>query len=329
MIALRKKYGRIRRKENLLIFPGTFEKLVEKGIRSAEIGLHSDAVEAFDQAIRYEPDCPDFLGPYAVALYETKDFTRAKEIANRLLQSGTANYIDSMELYLTICIQLQQYEEVEMTIQMLIEEQIIPEELMAKFNYLRELNNRLTKRYPDEYSIIDEVPFTLDEFMEMEPRAQHHALASLEGTDLAIIKPVLIDIAEAVHFSPLVKTFALTLLREANCTESLRVSKFGLEAEIIPAELTLPGRDLKTKKVLAELEQIFLQDPTKLDLAKGLIEKFAITSFPFDWGDYQIQEIAQSYVKYIDSLFSGAELPDTALCLLIQRMDMESDLENI
>ena len=37
-------------------------------------------MEAFDQAIVYEPDYPEFLGPYAVALYETKDFERAKEI---------------------------------------------------------------------------------------------------------------------------------------------------------------------------------------------------------------------------------------------------------
>ena len=74
------------------------------------------AVEAFDQAIIYEPDYPEFLGPYAVALYETKDFQRAREIAARLLHSGTTNYIDAMELYLTISIQLQEYEEVEMTI---------------------------------------------------------------------------------------------------------------------------------------------------------------------------------------------------------------------
>ena len=52
-----------------------------------------------------------------------------------------------MELYLTIRIQLQEYEEVEMTIDTLIEEGIIPHELLTKFNYLRDLNSRLSKRY--------------------------------------------------------------------------------------------------------------------------------------------------------------------------------------
>ena len=107
-------------------------------------------MEAFDQAIVYEPDYPEFLGPYAVALYETKDFQRAKEIAARLLHSGTADYVDAMELYLTISIQLQEYDEVEMTIDALIDEGIVPHDMLNKFNYLRELNARLSERYAQD-----------------------------------------------------------------------------------------------------------------------------------------------------------------------------------
>lgn len=328
-VVVRKKYGRVRRKENVLVFPGTFEKLVETGIHCVETELFEEAVKAFDQAILYEPDYPDFLGPYAVALYETKDFTRAKAIAANLLQSGTENYIDSMELYLTISIQLQEYEEVEMTIETLIDEGIIPHEQMTKFNYLRELNNRLSMRYPNEYSNTSEATFTLDEFIEMNNMAQQHALASIEGTDISAMVPVLIDIAESVHFSPLAVTFALTLLCEANYQESLTIQKFGLETAVIPANLSLPGRDPKTADVLEELERILIKDPSKLDMGKALIEKFTITAFPFDWGDYHYEEIAKSYVLYIKALFTGDQLPDTELCLLIQRMDMESDLENI
>ena len=111
------------------------------------------AVEAFDQAITYEPDSSEFLAPYAVALYETKDFQRAKDISARLLHSGATNYIDAMELYLTISIQLQEYDEVEMTIDTLIDEGIIPQEFLTKFTYLRELNSRMSERYT-----MDELP---------------------------------------------------------------------------------------------------------------------------------------------------------------------------
>ena len=149
---MRRKYGRLRKKANVVVFPGTFEKLVEKGVVSVEQGKFEQAVEAFDQAIIYEPDYPEFLGPYAVALYETKDFERAKEIAAKLLHSGAANYIDAMELYLTISIQLQEYEEVEMTIGALLDEGVVPDDMLQKFSYLRELNARLSDRYVQEAS---------------------------------------------------------------------------------------------------------------------------------------------------------------------------------
>lgn len=329
MIVVRKKYGRIRKTENVIVFPGTFEKLVETGVQCVETEMYDQAVEAFDQAITYEPNYPEFLGPYAVALYETKDFIRAKDIATRLLQSGTTNYIDAMELYLTISIQLQEYDEVEMTIDTLVEEGIIPGELLTKFTYLRELNSRLSARYPAELPTIAQEQFTLDAFIKMDRRTQQHALASLEGTDLRAMVPVLEDIVESIHFAPLVVTFALTLLREADCPKNITVQKFGLIKELIPAKMTLPGQDYQTEEVIAELEELLAQDPSKLELARDLIEKFAIIAYPFNWGDYSSKEIAASYLLYIETLFSGDQLPDTELNAFIKQMDLEADLGNM
>ena len=322
-----KKHRRLRKKENIIVFPGTFEKLVTKGINCVEDKQFMQAVEAFDQAILYEPDYPEFLGPYAVALYETKDFERAKDIAARLLHSGAANYVDVMELYLTISIQLQEYEEVEMTIDTLLEEGIIPEELVAKFTYLRELNNRLSERYTDDELTSIEQFFTFEDFLEMEILTQQHTLASLEGTDLLSVIPVLEDIAESVHLSSLVVTFALTLLHQADYKDELTIQKFGLEAVVTPAFMTLPGQDEQTKKVLAVLEHRLLQDPSRFEMAQGLVEKFAITAFPFGWGSYDAEEVAEAYLYYIESLFSGEELPDTPLCSFIKQLDNDLDFE--
>lgn len=323
---MRKKYGRLRKKENVIVFPGTFEKLVENGHVAVEQENYELAVEAFDQAIVYEPDNPEFLGPYAVALYETKDFQRAKEIAARLLHSGTADYVDAMELYLTISIQLQEYDEVEMTIDALIDEGIVPPDMLNKFNYLRELNGRLSDRYAqDEPSYRMEL-FTLDEFMKMDALAQQYALASLEGSDLTDLVPLLAIIVARDDVAPLAITFALTLLHQTGHSDELTVRKFGWEKGIVPAAMTLPGQDDLTKQVLEEVDRRLLQDPSRLEMAQGLIEKFAITAFPFGWGTHQAEEVATAYVNYIESLFSGEQLPETALNLLIQQIDNDSDL---
>lgn len=320
-----KKYRRLRKKENIIVFPGTFERLVEQGTNFVQQEKFDEAVVAFDQAIVYEPDHPEFLGPYAVALYETKDFERAKEIAAMLLHSGTSNYVEAMELYLTICIQLQEYEEVEMTIETLLDEKIIPIDLLTKFKYLRDLNSRLAERYDT-----DELPpvgslFTFEAFIEMDVLMQQKSLASLEGTDLRQMTMVLEDIAESVHLSPLVITFALTLLHQANYNKELTVRKLGSEVVVTPAQMTLPGQDEQTQNVLLVLEKRLLQDPSRFEMVKGLIEKFAITAFPFSWGNYRAEEVADAYLLYIESLFSGEELPDTPLCTLIRQLDNDSD----
>ncbi|WP_172369008.1 tetratricopeptide repeat protein [Sporosarcina jiandibaonis] len=324
---MRKKYRRLRKSENVIVFPGTFEKLVAKGIECVKHNQFEKAVEAFDQAIIFEPEHPEFLGPYAVALYETKDFERARDIATRLLHSGTANYVDAMELYLTICIQLQEYEEVEMTIDTLLEEGIIPKELLTKFTYLRELNSRLSMRYTPDESIPSEAVFTFEEFLEMDIYTQQHTLASLEGTDLRAMIPVLEDIAESVHLPPLIVTFAITLLQQVGYAKQITIKKFGDEMVIVPAQMTLPGQDTFTQNVLSRLEEILVKDPSRFEMAKSLIEKFAITAFPFTWGQYEEEEVAYAYVDYIECLFTGEELPNTSLHYFIKQIDDMSNFE--
>lgn len=324
---MRRKYGRLRKKANVVVFPGTFEKLVEKGVVSVEQGKFEQAVEAFDQAIIYEPDYPEFLGPYAVALYETKDFERAKEIAAKLLHSGVANYIDAMELYLTISIQLQEYEEVEMTIGALLDEGVVPDDMLQKFSYLRELNARLSDLYVQEASNVPTKTFTLEEFLSSDTLTQQYALASLEGTDLTDMVQVLKEIAELSDISPLNITFALTLLQQAGYREEVTVRKFNQQAVVIPADTAMPGQDDLTLNVIEAIEQLLFKEPSRLEMAKGLIEKFTISAFPFNWGDYGPTEIAEAYANYIEYMFSGGSIPETELDCLIRQVDNEPDLQ--
>ncbi|WP_342511052.1 DUF3196 family protein [Sporosarcina sp. FSL K6-1522] len=318
---MRRKYGRLRKTDKVIVFPGTYERLVEKGLTAVEQSNFEQAVKAFDQAIHYEPDYPEFLGPYAVALYETKDFHRAKEVAAKLLHSGTMDYMDAMELYLTISIQLEEYEEVETTIGALIDEGVVPHGLVNKFHYLRELNARLSQRYAPNTEIAPKPPFTLEEFIDMDAETQQYALASLEGSDLSALTPTLVAIAERADLVPIVITFALTLLYQADYTADITVCKFGLEKVVVPAEMVLPGQDEQTLRVLAAIEGLFFKEPSRLELAQGIIEKFAIAAFPFGWGKHSIEEIATAYVQYIESLFSGEQLPETELHLRIQQID--------
>ena len=69
-------------------------------------------------------------------------------------------------------------------------------------------------RYTTDESNPTEAVFTFEDFLEMDIYTQQHTLASLEGTDLRGMIPVLEDIVESVHLPPLIVTFAVTLLQQ-------------------------------------------------------------------------------------------------------------------
>src|SRR5699024_4765933 len=114
-------------------------------------------------------------------------------------------------LYLSISIQLQQYDEVELTIQGLLEKEMIPKSSLQKFQYLRELNGRLSDRY--EEPSIEEPSITSSHFYKMGSMEQQEFLLSLQHQKLQPYIPLLVDVIEAEDTLPVVKTYALLLLQ--------------------------------------------------------------------------------------------------------------------
>lgn len=326
VIVLRKKYGKIRKMNNVLIFPGTYERLLQKGTTAFQKSDYEEAVAAYEQAYIIDREATEFLGEFALALYETKRFSLAKEVAYRLLHSGIANYFDSMELYLTILIQLQEYEEVDKTIQTLLDEEIIPEEAEPRFLYLRELAGRLSRRY-GELNPSPSPPFTIEQFSNWSPSRQQLALASLEGTDLTMIKSTLLNIVEDVTVTPLVKTFALTLLQQSKVKEEVYIQKFGQRGFFIPNHLPLPGMDEQTLEILVLIENKYEQDPSRLQFVKGLIRRYVLTMFPFRWEEYRSEEIVEAYDQYIHHLFTDEPLEYTPLINMILEIEQNYEEE--
>lgn len=58
---------------------------------------------------------------------------------------GTTLYVEVMELYVTVCMQLKEYHQVESLITTLIEENVLPEDQLEKFERIRSLNQEVAK----------------------------------------------------------------------------------------------------------------------------------------------------------------------------------------
>lgn len=309
------------------MFPGALERLIEKGLDAVEDTDYAEAVEALGQAYHFDPDNTRVLAPYAVSLYEIKDFPLAKEVATKLLHSGTTDYLDAMELYLAISIQLQDYEEVEMTIDALLDEGIVPPDVVKKFNYLRDLNKRLSYRYiREELDPKKFDAFTIEEFMEGTTETQQKILAGFENSELdKTTKNLLSQIVEKENLHPLVITYALVLLRESGFDGEVTVQKFGRSKHIIPAELELPSQDDRSIEVVNQIGWLFEKDPTRMQMAIDACLRYGILAYPFCWDGFSTSEVADAYMQYIESMFAGEPVIANELNSLIRTVDQQTD----
>lgn len=320
-----KKLRKLRGHDNVIIFPGIYERFVREGERYLSEQQYEKAVQAFEGAIQLEPASEQFLFSYALALYETKDFKRAKEIVLLALKSGNGDHMVVMELYLTILIHLEEYEEVEMSTQALIEEGLVPPNMLSKFIYLRDLNRRLSIRYGEEEPAEMEPLFTLESFKEKDLFFQQQFLTSLEGVKLRKSIGLLEEIVESVDVPPSIITFSLMLLKEVGYDQLVTVQKYGQTRKVIPKEIVLPGQDLKSQAVLDEVAKRLEKDPSKLQFVDGAIRKFTINAFPFSWDEDSVETIAKAYIGYIEHLISGVGLQEDSLLAFIRKVDQETD----
>lgn len=323
MSTVQKKRRQVIRKGNVVVFPGTLERLHREGRQAMERDLHEEAVQNFESVLEIDPEDYTVFDGLAISLYEMKEYGRAKEFALLAMQNQAGDYIELLELYLSISIQLQQYDEVELTIQGLLEKEIIPEHSLQKFQYLRELNSRLSDRY--EEPSIEEPSITSEQFQQMGSMEQQEFLLSLQHQKLQPYISFLVDVIETEDMLPVVKTYALMLLQQTGYQESLAVRKYHFETEANPSRLVSPEEDQFIGEVQFLAKAQFEKDPTASELVVNLILKYSVLLFPFHWGPYTAEEVAGAYVAYTKQLLYGKETEETSLLSFIRSVDEEME----
>ncbi len=310
-------------KGNMIVFPGTVERLLERAEDALQEEDFEEAVRACEQLLDLAPEHPELPGLLAVALYETKEFDRAKPYAASWIQSDPADYFKAMELYLAISMQLQDYGEVEEIISALLEEDIIPAELRQKFIYLKELNGRISNRFIQDIDPALQEKVSLESFLNMDLYRRQQLLTHLEQHASEGDWPLLINIAQYDVLPDILRTAALVILRKTGCTEQIAIVKFGRGLCVIPAELPPPGEDELTRDVCRLLQQNLDKDPSRLQLMEESVRKFALISYPVGWGA-PAEAVAEAYKNYSSFLFEGTPLPPTALQQLILAVDQDT-----
>ncbi|WP_236015461.1 tetratricopeptide repeat protein [Planococcus soli] len=312
---------------NVIVFPTTVNRLLAEGMTFLKEEKYEDARDNLYQVLAYEPEHAAALGGYTYCLYELGEFEEALEVCRELLKIGPIHYLETMELYISILMQVREFEEAEKMIELLIEEKILPEERLEQFQQLRDLNERIAANASEK---VDASLYAIDSFLALHPSEQEQLILDLPTTSYQALKKRLLAIIEHPNADLLTKTYILFMLYQEKIDAEVTVQKFHYKGTFNINNLPEPINNDRIRKITAMMEDDLAKDPTRLELVKELFERHIYLLYPFVWDDYDEAEVAQGYMDYTEGLFSGMTSfdEDEKLLELIQQAELWFEMRN-
>ncbi|WP_146551165.1 tetratricopeptide repeat protein [Rummeliibacillus sp. SL167] len=331
---MRKKRGKLQKQGNVIVFPGTVEKLIDEGQRYAENYQYDKAVELLREALQYTEDDEGLLSIYAFSLYETRNFQEAKAVCEKLLAIGSQLYIETMELYLTVLMELKEFRQVETLISSLLEEDVIPPESRDKFIRIQNLNAMVADTQHKEQSGGIELEkvfeqFKADSFFTQKNLQQLQNLQAIRDMNLLPLKDLMVAIIEDKRAHPMIQSFVLYLLVQQQIDVEVQVRKFGEMCTVNPKNLKFPEEMPVAKEVLKLVEEKLEQEPSALEMVQYLLTRHMFVTYPFEWFHYLSEEIAEGYIDFVHAMFGEVKETDYDLIDLINFLEEQSELFDV
>jgi tetratricopeptide (TPR) repeat protein len=333
---LRKKHGKIQKHQNVIVFPGMVDRLISDGLKHAEDFQYDLAVKSIRQALTYREADEQTLGVFAYSLYETREFEEAKLVCQELLKIGPTYYFETIELYVTILMELREFEEMEQILSAVIDEATIPHDKVEKFQQLLELGSKLSKQKNNQYLTdepkthqIDATIFEIHTFSRFSEDKQQQLLVELEGSDLSQVEDELVDIVEHDLLSPITKSFALLLMVHTRTDREMTIEKFGRKATINPISLSEPAETQVVLDVLNLVKERLIQNPSKLDMVEDLILRHSFATYPFDWFEHDSATVGNMYIDYVSGMLGEDVTLEGMLYDFIIKIDILFELREM
>ena len=323
-----KKHG------NVVLFPGTTERLLEQARALAENYQYNEANELFENAFQLTEGDELSLSIYAYSLYETKKYERAKEICENLLALGPNNYFEVMELYLTICMQLRQFKQVEKIIESLLDEEAIPFDQVEKFQRIKKLNADIAQNQDsqldelvNEEEVEEEFEFDVNHFLQLPLQQQLMQIHDLTEKNIRPLVEQLKQIVESESIHPFIQSLVLILLVEQEVNINLTIQKFGRMKVMNPIQMDLPTKLPQFQEITSIILEKLEQDPSTLEFVQFLISKHAIVLYPYEWLDYDSEDVAISYIDLVKTMFGEIKEMDYEIVEFLQNIEKMTEFQ--
>jgi len=274
-------------KDNIVLFPGLERRLLEKGVEYLHAKKYRQALEYLEQARDLGEKNSEVYTGLVLAHFESGHPQEAKVIAGEMLKEGIGDYIQVMDLYIMIMVQLNEYEEIITTIEALLEEQEVPKDKFEHFSKMLHFSRKMADGQQDfqemEAFVQERGSERLSLFSYQDPKDQMQIAARLAKEN---VRPYIHEIKlylESKEGHPFQKSMLLNILREQEYDKEVEVEKLGMKEVFLPSELPEIHEIQKLLDVSQLLESsLENDDPILYENIKSLIERNFFLLYPFN-----------------------------------------------
>ncbi len=284
-----KKREPVRKKENLIYFPDLEKRLTERGLESLKAKKFKDAIQFLEDARELDDDNSDILVGLVLAYFEAAHYQKAKDLAKEMLLTGVGDYFQMVDLYLTILIQLHEYQEIVSTVEALLDEKEIPHDKAEHFLTILKFSKRMAENHEGKVDVVEKDKLKgkssrkkLDLFSLNDPNEQMRLISELSDKNLQPFIGEITDYLKQEQGHPFLKTLLLNLLKDQEYDKEMAVSKFKLTNYLTPSKLPEINTQPRMNEIIEILkDRIENSDPILFENVKSLVERHFLITYPF------------------------------------------------
>ncbi|MCA1031956.1 tetratricopeptide repeat protein [Bacillus timonensis] len=274
---------------NIIQFPNLKDRLLDKGMNEIQNRNYKQALSLLLQAEQLDQEHSEIKIGLVVCLLELGELEEAKAICKKMLKEDLGDYFHVLEIYLTILLQLSQYEEVQQTIEAVIEEGTVPQHYEESFKKMLEFSTKINvggkEDYDNQLEDSHSLTINIDKLFQDESniKEQWNIIQSLKERNIRKYVPELAEFLKGKNYHPVLKTMILHLLIENEVNSEITVNKFDQTLTVIPSDLSPLTEGDFIQKVIKILEdKIGHENPSLFEVMKEILIRHLYVLFPFN-----------------------------------------------
>lgn len=314
-----KKRDSIKKEGNIVFFPNLQKKILEKGLKFLEENRFNEAIQLFEEAIHLDQgENHEIYMGLVLAYSGAGELQKAKQLAQVMLKKGIGEYFVIIDLYLTILLQLHEYEEIIHIIECLFEEREIPAKRYEHFSNLLNFSKKMLDTNEVKYENHKENNEDLDvEKNFLFEKDINKVILQVTKMANQNIRPYVKIIGEYLMDEkghPFIKTILLNILKEQEYGEDILVEKFTRKQVVNPLLL----KNIDEMEQIREIEENLKEhlenhEPVLLQLLIPLVERHFFLMYPFEFVP-DIPALWAAAYHYIGKEYNGEENKKDEIC---------------